>query len=67
MGKVEIVIHRPKECNKLGWYRDHVGSYQNISKEQAEVVLLGDSLVLIPNCVGSPSGESKCCQLWYPW
>ena len=42
---VRIVMHHPTERNKLGWYGDHVWSYQIITKKQAEVVLLGDSLV----------------------
>ena len=36
---------RAEERKKPTWYGEHVRSYTNISKEQAEVVLLGDSLV----------------------
>ena len=36
---------RAEERKKPIWYGEHVRSYTNISKEQAEVVLLGDSLV----------------------
>ena len=38
-------MHRPEERSKLGWYGDHIRSYRNVLKKQAEVVLLGDSLV----------------------
>ena len=37
--------HHPKERFKIGWYGDHAKCYSSISKKQAEVVLLGDSLV----------------------
>ena len=36
---------RAEERKEPTWYSEHVRSYTNISKEQAEVVLLGDSLV----------------------
>ena len=38
-------MHRPEERSKLGWYGDHIRCYRNVFKKQAEVVLLGDSLV----------------------
>ena len=31
--------------NKVGWYADHVRKYNQVIEKQAEVVLLGDSLV----------------------
>ena len=33
------------ERRKVGWYGSHVRSYQKVSKEQGEVILLGDSIV----------------------
>ena len=33
------------ERRKVGWYGSHVRSYQKVSKEQEEVILLGDSIV----------------------
>ena len=36
---------RAEERRKPSWYGDHVRSYTTISKEQAEFVLLSDSLV----------------------
>ena len=38
-------MHRPQVRKKPSWYGDHVRGYNKIIKEQAEVVLLGDSLV----------------------
>ena len=39
-------MHRPQVRKKPSWYGDHVRGYNKIIKEQAEVVLLGDSLVV---------------------
>ena len=39
------ITTRPEERSKIGWYAKHVESCNSISKEKAEVVLLGDSLV----------------------
>ena len=34
-----------RERKKLGWFGNHVITYQKVSKEQGEVILLGDSIV----------------------
>ena len=38
-------MHRPEPRTKPSWYGDHIKSYNSAIAEQAEVVLLGDSIV----------------------